>query len=161
MALFQSKQVIANKAMATARDGASLVPITGEFVIPAGFANNDIVEMACLPAYHIPVDLIVHVPDVDTNGSPTATFDYGVITGRFGDPVLGSRACGNEFGAGVVTPRTGGVDRTTKSLSAINASTSDRGVGIKVSAAIATLATGGVVRFTLLCEPAYLQSTIA
>lgn len=153
MALFQSKQVLLQKAIPAALSAVDLVPITGEFVIPAGLALNDIIEMGGLPAGHIPVDVIVHWPDIDSNGAPTVTADAGLITGRFGDSVLGSRACGNEFFAASIIPRTGGIDRLGKSLAGIAPSTTERGWGLKVSAAIATLATGGTIRATLLCEP--------
>ena len=156
MALFQSKQVLLQKAIPAAISGVDLVPITGEFVVPAGLAINDIIEMGGLPAGHIPSDVLIHWPDMDSNGTPLISADVGLITGRFGDPVLGSRACGNEFVAGSQVPRTGGIDRLAKSLAGIAPTNTERGWGIKIGAAAATLATGGVIRATLYVEPAPL-----
>ncbi len=154
MALFQSKQVLAQKAIPAAISGVDLVPITAEFVIPAGLALNDIIEMGGIPAGHIPVDAIAHLPDADTNATPLGTLDMGIITGRFGDPVLGSRACGSEFVAADTVIRAGGVARAAKSLAGIAPTLTERGWGFKVSAAMATLATGGTIRATLYVEPA-------
>lgn len=154
MALFQSKQVIAQKAIPAALSGVDLVPITAEFTVPAGLALNDIIEMGGIPAGHIPVDLIVHAPDMDSNGTPLITLDAGILTGRFGDPVLGSRACGNEFFAASQVGRVGGVARADKSLAGIAPSNTERGWGLKVAAAAATLAVGGKIRATLFVEPA-------
>jgi hypothetical protein len=148
MALFQSPQVIAQKALPAARDGVGTVAHTVEFVVPAGLALNDIIEMGGLPAGHIPVDLIVSFPDADSNGTPTVAFDAGLITGRFGDSVLGSRACGSEFFAADTSARAGGVARVNKSLAGIAPTTTEQGWGLKVQAAAATLATGGRIRAT-------------
>lgn len=153
MAFFQAKQVRLQKAIPTAMDGVCVVPIVGEFVIPAGFANGDVVEMGGLPPGHIPVDAIFHWPDIDSNGTPTVTADIGLVTGQFG-LVLGSRDCGNQFVGGSTVPRTGGVDRVNKSLSTIEPTDTERGWGFKVTAAIATLATGGKVRAVLYAAPA-------
>jgi hypothetical protein len=154
MALFQSKQVAAKNPVPTSLDGVAAVAITAEFVVPAGLAANDIIEMFALPAGHVPIDLIVNLPDMDTNGTPTITLDAGLITGRAGDPVLGSRTCGNEFFAASTTGQAGGLARAAKSLAGIAADSATRGWGLKVATGAATLATGGTIRATLLCVPA-------
>jgi hypothetical protein len=161
MALFQSPQVIANKAIPASRDGVGTVAITAEFVVPAGLALNDIIELGGLPAAHIPVDLVVSFPDADSNGTPLIAFDAGLITGRFGDPVLGSRTIGSEFFAADTTARTGGLARANKSLSGIAPVTGEQGWGLKVQAAAATLATGGRIRATLFAVPAPAEVAFA
>lgn len=161
MALFQSKQVRAQKAIPAALSGVDVVPVTGEFVVPAGLALNDIIEMGGIPPGHVPVDLIVHTPDMDSNGTPLITLDAGIITGRFGDPVLGTRACGNEFFAANQVARVGGIARADKSFAGIAPSNTERGWGLKVAAAAATLAVGGTIRATLLCEPAPISMAFA
>lgn len=161
MALFQAKQVIAQKAIPASRDGVTLVPITGEFVVPAGLALNDIIEFGGIPPGFIPSDLIVHAPDMDSNGTPTITLDAGLISGRFGDPVLGTRACGNEFFAGSNVAQAGGMARANKSLAGIAPTQTERGWGLKVAAAAATLAVGGTIRATLFVEPAPIGMTFA
>lgn len=161
MALFQSKQVIAQKAIPMPLDGTTLTPITGEFVVPAGLALNDIIEMGGLPQGCNPVDLIVHLPDMDSNGTPLISLDAGLISGRFGDPVQGSRACGNEFFAADVVARTGGIARANKSLAGIVGSQAERSWGLRVAAAAATLAVGGTIRATLLVEPCPINMVIA
>lgn len=145
MALFQSKQVIANKAIPASRDGVGMVAIVGDFVVPAGLAANDIIEMVGLPAGHIVLGVDVHAPDMDTG--TTITLDAGVLTGRFGDPVLGSRACGNEFFAASTVAQAGGIARETKSLAGLSPTTGERGLGLKVAAGATGLTTGGTIRF--------------
>lgn len=161
MALFQSNQVKAQKALPAARDGVATVAVTTEFVIPAGLALNDIIEMGGIPAGHIPVDVVVSFPDTDSNGTPLVAFDAGIISGRFGDPVLGSRACGNEFFAADTTARAGGIARANKSLAGVAPKLTEQGWGLKVQAAAATLATGGTVRATLFLASAPDQVAFA
>lgn len=152
MALFQSKQVAANRAVPTSRDGVGAIAITAEFVVPAGLAANDIIEMFALPAGHVPIDLIVNLPDMDSGTG--ITLDAGLISGRFGDPVLGSRACGNEFFAASTAGQAGGLARAAKSLAGIVPDSAARGWGLKVAAAATGLTTGGTIRATLLAVPA-------
>lgn len=161
MALFQSNQVKAQKAIPASLDGVATIAITGEFTVPAGLAANDIIEFGGLPAGHIPVDIVVNFPDADSNGTPTIAFDSGLITGRFGDPVLGSRACGNEFFAASTAAQAGGVARLSKSLSGVAPSLQEKGWGLKVSTGAATLATGGTIRATLFVAPAPDQVAFA
>jgi hypothetical protein len=151
MALFQSKQVKAQKAIPASRDGVALVHITGEFVVPAGLAANDVIELGGLPAGHIPVDLIVNLPDMDTGAG--LTLDAGLLSGNFGAND-GARTCGNEFFAASTTGQAGGLARAAKSLAGVVPASGERGWGLKVAAAAAGLATGGTIRATLLCIPA-------
>jgi hypothetical protein len=152
MALHQSEQVIAQKAIPASRDGVALIAITGEFVVPAGLAANDVIEMGGIPPGHYPVDLVVHAPDMDTNGTPTVTLDAGLLSGRFG-AADDARTCGNEFFAASTVGQAGGIARAAKSLAGI-APTAEVGWGLKVATGAATLATGGTIRATLLCVPA-------
>ena len=152
MALHQSKQVKANKAIPASRDGVAVVAITGEFVVPAGLALNDVIELGGIPAGHVPVDLVVNLPDMDSNGAPTITLDAGLISGRFGNPD-NARTCGNEFFAASTAAQTGGLARAAKSLSGVVPASSEVGWGLKVAAGAATLATGGTIRATLFVVP--------
>jgi hypothetical protein len=159
MALFQSVQVIANKAIPATRGGVDVAAITGEFVVPAGLALNDIIEFVGLPAGHIPVDLVVSAPDMDTG--TTITLDAGILTGRFGDPVLGSRTIGSEFFAASTVGQAGGLARAAKSLSGVLPKTSEQGVGLKVAAAATGLTTGGTIRVTLFVVAAPAETAFA
>lgn len=162
MALHQSKQVKAKNAVPGSRDGVAVIAITAEFVVPAGLALNDVIEMHGLPAAHIPVGLDVHLPDMDSNGTPLLTLDAGILSGRLGDPD-NARTCGNEFFAADTTARTGGIAKANKSLAGIApvAGNADRAWGLKVAAAAATLAAGGVIRATLFAVPAPAEVAIS
>lgn len=152
MALRQSTQA-ANNAPVLSADGANdLVPIVATYTVPAGLALNDVIELGCLQAGYVPVDLIVALPQIDSNGSPTVTLNAGILSGNWQD--TGTRTCGNEFFAADTTARAGGVARMQKAAGAqIAPTTNDRSWGLKVQAAIATLATGGVITATLLVRP--------
>lgn len=166
MALYQSKQIKARTPVIAAGGAYDTIPIVGDFVIPAGLANGDIIEMGCLPFGYVPVDLIVSTPQIDSNGSATATLDAGMISGVYGDTV-NARTIGSEFFAADTGCRAaaGALIRMNKATGAVIApatqatvaggGAADRGWGIKVSAAIATLATGGTLRATLIARPQY------
>ena len=55
MALFKATQVVNKLPVPSANGAVDLVPVVGDFVIPAGFAANDVVEMGGLPDGYVPV----------------------------------------------------------------------------------------------------------
>ncbi|WP_397536297.1 hypothetical protein, partial [Roseateles sp.] len=79
MALFKSTQIAAKAPIPTADRAVEIIPIFGDFTVPAGFAANDVVEMCPLPAGYVPVDLIV---DGASLGA-TVTGDVGIVTGVY------------------------------------------------------------------------------
>jgi hypothetical protein len=151
MAFWQSKQVAALRPL-TESDGAQeVVEYYAEFLTPTGFANGDIVEMVGVPAWHVPISIRIDTDQVDSNGSPTMTFDWGYLSGTYGDaaPAV-ARTCGQEFGAALTAPvRAAGNATPAATNTAIGrsvATTAARGIGIKVAAAIATLVVGARIR---------------
>lgn len=154
MALWQSKQVAA-KLPLTESDGAGdPVEYYGEFIVPAGLANGDVIELCGVPAYHVPVNIVLLTDQVDSNGSPTMTVDWGYISGSYGDAVpVVARTCDQTFGAGLTAPvRAAGFTppaATNTGLGRAVATTAARGVGIKVAAAIATLVAGARIRMRI------------
>jgi hypothetical protein len=151
MAFFQSKQV-ASKLPLTETDGAGdLYERTAEFIIPAGLAAGDIIEMNGLPAYHTLSTVEVLSEQIDSNGSPTATFDVDFLTGTYGDAIGGAaatRTMGSTFFAAATAPiRAGGtVASAVTALARQVASTADRGIGLKLVAGAATLVVGAHLR---------------
>ena len=94
MALFKSTQVTNGVTVLSASGANDTVALVGDFVIPAGFAANDVIEFGALPFGYVPVDLVV---DHEDNGG-TMTGNFGLLTGEFG--ASGARTCGAEFISG-------------------------------------------------------------
>lgn len=117
--------------------------------IPAGFAVGDIVELGPLPAYATILDAKLICDDVDSNASPTAALDVGLMSGAAGE-ASANRSCGNELFAADATCRTGGVVSMTRPggfrLAPVEA---DRGVGLRLQQAIATQQAGARVDLVL------------
>lgn len=157
MALKQATQVVNKLPVPSANAATDLIPIVGDFTVPAGLALNDVVELCAIPAYYVPVDFILALEDTDSNGAPAMTLDVGILSGTYGDASAATgqaRTCGNEGIAASTTAQTGGIVRPTKKdLSLVAPTTADRGFGVKVAAAAATLTAGAKWRMTLLCRP--------
>lgn len=153
MALRQATQVVNRVPVPSANAATDVIPIVGDFTVPAGLALNDVVEMVPLPAGYVPVDYVLACEDTDSNGTPLIALDIGVLSGVYGVKD-DARTCGSEGAAADQVARAGGVTRMTKKdLALLAPSTSDRGFGVKVQAAAATLTAGAKWRMTLYCRP--------
>lgn len=156
MALFKADQVTGRNPLLNADGANDLVPLFGDFTVPAGLAAGDVVEMVGLPAGYVPVDLLI---DNDALGA-TFTANVGFLTGNYN--AGGARTCGAEFNAGVNLATTGVKRPTaanatriapTKQSSHLDQVSGDRGIGFTVLAGLAGLVVGSKVRFTLLYRP--------
>lgn len=157
MTLRQATQVVSKLPVPSAAGATDCVPIVGDFTVPAGLVLNDVVEMCPLPAGYVPVDAVLATEDSDSNGTPLITLDLGVISGAYGDASAATgqaRTCANEAFAASTVAQAGGIARPTKKdFSLIAPTTADRGFGIKVAAAAATLTAGAKWRLTLFVRP--------
>jgi hypothetical protein len=106
--LRQSRQVAARLPASNATSANEAVTQVTDYVVEAGLALNDVIEMGCLPGYCLPVDVKVFAEDADSNGTPTITLDAGIITGTYGK-VDNTRTCGNEFFAASNVAQAGGL----------------------------------------------------
>ena len=144
-------------------DGANdIIPLFGDFVVPAALAALDVIEFTAIPAGYVPVDFILATEAIGT----TATLDIGVLTGNYGallDVAGAARVCGNE-GAAAAAGAAAGILRMTKKDLALLAmtlgdpttvpiTTGDRGFGIKVLAGFAGVVAGAKMRMTILVRP--------
>lgn len=152
--LRQATQV-ANNSPVPSADGYEPIVIVGDYVVEAGLAANDVVEMCPIPAGYVPVNMHLAVEDSDANGAPTITLDVGVLSGTYGVKD-NARTCANEAIAASTAAQAGGVIAPTKKDFFLIApdSTKDRGFGVKVAAGAATLTAGAKWRMTLHCRPA-------
>ena len=159
MALRKSAQVAQRVPAVGAMDRSSAVPVLAEFTTVAGqFAAADVIEMIPFPAGTVPVMLRAQVADLDSNGAPAVTLDFGILTGLYGaelDEAGAARVCGTEFGDNLTTGQAGGsVDATAAQLLALAPSLKDRSIGFKIEAAPATLVAGAKIRVAALFVPA-------
>lgn len=105
-------------------------------------AIGDIIDLGLIPALTEVVDVVVDSDDLDTNGTPTIAFNVGVMTGTPG--VNTGRTCGTEFFAASTVAQAGGVARMAKQAGfRVARATSDKSVGLEITAAAATEATSG------------------
>lgn len=153
MALRQSVQIV-QKLPSISADGYASIVIVGDFTTVAGVVATDIIEMGVLPAGYVPVDVALAVEDMDSNATPTITLDVGLVSGVAG-AADNARTSSNEAIAASTIGQTGGLARMAKQDFAFLApSTADRGVGVKVVGAIATLVVGAKLRLTIIARPA-------
>jgi hypothetical protein len=147
MALFKATQVVNKQQVMVADRASDLIPIFGDFAIPAGFATNDVVEMVPLPAGYVPVDVIVDNAALGT----TMTCDVGLLSGDFDS--TGARTCGAQFMT-AQAGQTAGIKRMAVAGGGrVAPTTNTRGIGFAFTS-VSTPTVGAVVRLTLLCRPA-------
>lgn len=159
MALRKSAQVAKRVAAPAPLDAASTIPVFGEFTTVAGqFAAADVLEVIPWPAGTVPVMLKAMVADLDSNGAPAVTLDFGVLSGQYGmelDDAGAARVCGTEFGDNLTTGQAGGaIDVAANLLLGMAPSNKDRSIGFKIEAAPATLVAGAKIRVAALFVPA-------
>lgn len=153
MALRQSVQ-IAQKLPTISACGYEPILIVGDYIVAAGLAINDVVEMSILPAGYVPTAVKLATEDLDSNVTPTVTLDVGVVSGTPG-ALDNARTCGNEAIAASAVGQTGGVAVDNKAdFSLLAPSTVDRSIGVKLAAGAATLVVGARIRMTVTARPA-------
>lgn len=152
MALFKATQVRNGVPIPSAANATDLIPVVGDFVVPAGLAAADVVELGPIPGGYVPVDLIVDHGDL----GGTVTADFGILSGNYGDGVHGAasaRTCGAQFAAAQDLSTAAGLKRASAAgAGRIAPTTNDRSFGFVASAATTPTA-GAVLRATLLCRP--------
>lgn len=166
MALRKSTQVVKRVPCPSGMDAASAIPVYAEFTTVAGqFGAADVIDMIPWPAGTLPVMLKAMVADLDSNGAPAVTLDFGVLSGQYGaelDDAGAARVCGNEFGNDLTTGQAGGaIDVAANLLLGLSVSNKDRSIGFKIEAAPATLVVGAKIRVAALFLPVPQGVTIS
>ncbi len=146
MALRQSKQILAGFPVLSPLNASCGVLLAHEFVVPAGLAPNDVIEMGGIPEGCIVTSVRAVFEDLDSNGTPLIALDMGLISGEYGKKD-NARTCGTEFLSADVNARTGAVVVSSRTQGHLLApSDAVRGFGFKVQAAAATLVVGAKIR---------------
>ena len=117
-------------------------------------ALNDIGKVGILPAGCVPVGLKVDSDDLDSNGAPAIVASVGILNATLDDISTATADGGAAWGTGLTVAQAGGqVDVLSKAISRVQASGSDRFVGVKFTTAAAT-AVAGVLGLTLFYKSA-------
>jgi len=133
-----------------ATTGTAIAAVPGKIALAAAvaLAANDTLQLVKLPAYHVPVDLILDVPDLD-DGTPAILFRVGFI---------GNAAEYNDddafVSAGSTAGQAGGIVRANApGFTRIAPAPVDRIIGITVNTAAAgDTPAPCVVSAVLLCR---------
>lgn len=131
--------------------GGEVVAVRYPITLATGdLAENDIGEVGILPAGCVPVALFVDSDDLDSNANPAVAMSVGVLNAAGNDLSTDAADGGAVWGAAITVAQAGGqVAVVSKALSRVAAASSDRKLGVKVTTAAATAASG-VLGLTLL-----------
>lgn len=122
-------------------------------LVAADLDVSDIGRVGILPAGCVPVGLLVDSDDLDT-GSPAVVLSVGLLNAGETDLSTAEADGGAAWGTGLTVAQAGGqVQVTSKALSRVTPTQTDRMIGLKVTTAPATKAPG-VVGVTLLYRTA-------
>jgi len=162
---YQAKPVAARKPLTESSRAGELISNMAEFLVPAAALGvGDIIEFPGIPAYHVLDAITVLSDQVDSNGTPTITYDLDYLTGYPGDLAglqSASRTMSNGLnpGAAGVPLRAGGtLANTAVAMARQVASSSDRAIGMKITAAAATQVAAARIRLrvTYFADPGML-----
>lgn len=133
MAKFTTKIFAKTKNVAQPDDSdCDYVPIDIDFPA-ANFGVGDIIELITIPAGVKIVDWFAIFPDIDTNGSPTFAWSFGVLNAASTD-------LGTIYSSGHVAGQSSAIVRNAVADAYLADSSVERRIGIKVTAAAATYA---------------------
>lgn len=169
MTLRKSNQSLARDNAPGALDASSpVVTLAQHVIVAAQFAVNDVLEMIPWPAGTVPVRLTAKVEDLDSNGTPLVTLDFGVLTGSWLEDTVGNdgstaRTCGTDFATASTVGQAGGAIDVAANLllGLVPDKTLDRSIGFKVAAAAATLTAGAKITVCGVFAPAPVNMAFA
>lgn len=131
MAIKQSLWALGRKQAPVSREARGVVVERFTFTVDEDLAQNDIIELAVLPAYHFPVDAVL----VTGAMGASVTFDIGLMSGAVGDP-SGSRTCGDELFDGLDVASAKVSRPTAAAAFAVQPANQDRSIGVKANAGV-------------------------
>lgn len=143
------------KPIPSSASGHEVLAVRFPITLATGdLALNDIGAVGVLPAGHVPVGLKIDSDDLDGHGTPTLAMSVGVLNAA-GDALSTAAADGGAvWGSSITVAQAGGqVDVLSKAISRVTATQADRKIGILVSTAAATAASGEL-GVTLFYKPA-------
>ncbi len=148
MAFTNSNDILDRRVQAIYPAGCEVVAQRGAVaLVAADLDANDVGAVAILPAGCVPVGVIYDSDDLDTNGTPTIAASIGICNADVTD-------LDTVWATGITASQGGtAVHLVSPAMLRTAASSSDRKVGVKFTAASATKA-AGTVGLTLLYRAA-------
>lgn len=111
----------------------------------ADLALNTVGIVGILPAGYVPVAVLFDSDDLDSNGTPTIAWSLGIANAGETDISTATADGGAAWGTGITTSQAGGQSFvTSKALSRVQSSGSDRKLMLKATAGAATAVAGEV-----------------
>lgn len=142
-------------SLAGSTSAGGLVCVPFKHTMAAAFATADLLRLCVLPAQHVPIDLVIDWPDMDSG----ANLDYDVgLYARGTDTAAGTVEDVDAFIDGSTVARAVGRERVTNALQAalasvITPSDLDREVVVLANTGGAGTASKAITGY-LLCRPA-------
>ena len=111
----------------------------------ADLALNVVGQIGVLPAGCVPVAIYLDSDKLDSNGSPAVAMSIGVLNSGATDLSTATDDGGAVWASGVTVSQAGGMaNPLSAALARVNATQSDRKIGIKVTTAAATAVAGNI-----------------
>lgn len=111
MSYLQANPTLDRRPAVTSTQFGDLKVVSFEYALTAALALNDIIGLAKLPVGHMPVDCLINVPDLDSNGAPAIVLDAGFWKNDASQTVVDADAVvdGSTAGqaGGLITPNVG------------------------------------------------------
>lgn len=128
MAIKQSDWATGRRVTATSGEAGEVMCERFSYIITSNLGSGDIIEMGPLPAFAHPVDATLVSDELGT-----VTLDVGIMSGDFGSTDQ-ARTCGAELFSAAADGSA--VRASLPGAFRLNSMDKDRGIGVKVSAAI-------------------------
>lgn len=127
-----------------------VVSVYEDIALTAGqVVNQNVIQLCILPANCVPVSYVLQSTDLDT-GTPTITFDLGVLNDAGAAISTAAADGGDEWLDGSTLPQAGGIALSTASattfgvLKDVTPVNEDRIIAVLIASAVATPAAGTV-----------------
>ena len=149
MALFKSVQAAgaAFYPIPSSNNATDLIASVADFTTVAGMTNNDVIEMAALPAGYVVVDIII---DTESLAGTAFTADVGLMSGAWG--AGGARTVANQFMTGKAFGTAGIYRADVAGFSRVAPTTGDRAIGIR-GTTVTALVADRKIRMTAILRP--------
>lgn len=138
MPTFTSNFFAANKPAIAPHSAGELYVAEGTVSFPATLADGDIAKVCYLPANCMPVDLMVHTEELDSNATDTLTFSVGLLNADEDAVISGSELITGGTAEAVQTVRGAGAGFNGITRDEFN----DRILAVEITADPATGAAG-------------------
>lgn len=144
MAFANSNDYLTGRKASQSPAGCEVVAVRYSISLATGdLALNDVGAVGILPAGCVPVAVMYDSDDLDSHGTPTIAASVGILNAGGTDLSTDAADGGAVWGSSITTSQAGGQSQVlSKALSRVQASQSDRKIGVKFTTAAATAQAG-------------------